>query len=448
MTAVSTSTTIDIAAHLDHGTWTGYQKRVVLLAALAIVFDGFDSQLLGFAIPAMLRDWHVARAAFSPIVALGLIGMGLGSAIAGFVGDRVGRRAALIGAVLVFSAGTFGSAGATGMTSLAVYRFIAGVGLGGVFPNATAFAAEFAPLARRAVSVSVTIVCVPVGGMIAGLFAAPILPSLGWRALFLVGGTLPLILAVVLCFLMPESARYLVRVKKRWPELGRLLVKMERHVPGNAEYGDSAAARDEASAPLSNLFGSGRIRDTICIWMAFLFSLLTVFTVFSWLPAMLAAQGLDLAAASNGLTCYNVGGIAGVLLCGALIARFGSRVPMLAACIGGAASVWILTMMPIGPHGDRVVLLAAFTVHGFFVNAVQVSAFALAAHLYPAKVRATGVAFAYTFGRVGPLVSAFTGALLIQAGRTAFLNSLAISMLATFVALALIKNHIPRPSRT
>jgi AAHS family 4-hydroxybenzoate transporter-like MFS transporter len=182
--------------------------------------------------------------------------------------------------------------------------------------------------------------------------------------------------------------------------------------------------------------------------MTFLCSLLAVFTVFSWLPAMLSSLGLDLAVASSGLTCYNLGGVAGVLTCGWLIARFGSRIPMLMACLGASASVWILSAIPIAPHGGAVAILVAFTAHGFFANAVQAPAFALAAHLYPVEVRATGVAFAYTIGRIGPLLSAFTGAMLIQAGRTAYLDSLALSMLGAFVALALIRNHIPKPYAT
>jgi AAHS family 4-hydroxybenzoate transporter-like MFS transporter len=393
----------------------------------------------------MIPDWHVARAAFSPVIASGLIGMAIGSVLAGILGDRFGRKAALIAAVLVFSLGTFGSAAATGILSLGMFRLTAGIGLGGVFPNATALAAEFAPLSRRALSVSMTLVCVSLGGMIAGLFAAQILPSLGWRALFVVGGALPLALAVVLRFVMPESPRYLVRVRKRWPELGRLLLKMQQQVPDSAEYSDSATVREKVAAPLSALFGRAHLRDTVCIWMTFLCSLLAVFTVFSWLPAMLSSLGLDLATASSGLTCYNLGGVAGVLVCGGLIARFGSRIPMLLACLGAAASVWILSAIPIAPHGDALAILVAFTAHGFFANAVQAPAFALAAHLYPVEVRSRGVAFAYTFGRIGPLISAFIGAMLIQAGRAAYLNSLALAMLAAFVALSLIGNHVPRP---
>ncbi|ACR30004.2 MFS transporter [Burkholderia glumae] len=94
----------DVGAALDHGPFTPRQALAVLLAALSIVLDGFDGQLIGFAIPALIREWHLTRAAFAPAVAAGLVGMGIGSAGAGLLADRSGRRRAVIASVFVFGA--------------------------------------------------------------------------------------------------------------------------------------------------------------------------------------------------------------------------------------------------------------------------------------------------------------------------------------------------------
>ena len=118
----------------------------IFLAALAIIFDGLDNQILGFAIPAIIRDWHVSRASFGPIIATGLVGMGVGSALAGPIGDRLGRRTALIGTVLLFAAATTVTSLAHSLPMLALLRFLAGAGIGGAIPNATAIAAEFAAM--------------------------------------------------------------------------------------------------------------------------------------------------------------------------------------------------------------------------------------------------------------------------------------------------------------
>ncbi len=390
----------------------GILNLPIFLAALAIIFDGLDNQLLGFAIPAIVKDWHVTRAAFAPIVASGLVGMGLGSTLAGPIGDRLGRRTALIGSVFFFGVATALTAFAGSLPVLGILRFIAGAGIGGAMPNATAIAAEFSAVTRRAVAVSATIICVPIGGMIGGAAAARILPTLGWHTLFAAGGVAPLFLCVVLWFLLPES-------------------------PG---FGKQAL-----QTPLTDVFAGGRLRDTLSLCLTFFCCLMTVYMAFSWLPALLAAEGLSLAVASSGLAFYNVGGIAGALLCGWGISRFGSRIPMLAVAAGGALSALLLLAIPISATGDHTGLLAGFALHGFFVNAVNVSVFALAAHVYPAAVRSSGIAFALTVGRLGPLLSAFTGAALIQAGRPAFLEFLALAMAGCFVGLALVRDHIKRP---
>src|SRR5689334_4602606 len=118
---------IDVAAVLDESAWSRYQKLLTALAAIAIVFDGFDIQILGFAIPSLMAEWHVARSAFGPVLALGLAGMVVGTPLAGYCGDRFGRRTALIGCMLVFGFATVATAFVQGFTGLAILRFITGM---------------------------------------------------------------------------------------------------------------------------------------------------------------------------------------------------------------------------------------------------------------------------------------------------------------------------------
>jgi AAHS family 4-hydroxybenzoate transporter-like MFS transporter len=166
------SSKLDVGSLLDHGRWTAYQKLLTLLAALAVTFDGFDIQILGFSIPSIMADWHVPRSAFPPVIAVGLIGMAMGAPLAGYLGDRFGRRSALIGSILVVGSATLATAFCNGMAQLTALRLLTGVGAGGALPNASALASEFAPLRKRPVAVTFTSVCIPVGGMLGGLAAA------------------------------------------------------------------------------------------------------------------------------------------------------------------------------------------------------------------------------------------------------------------------------------
>jgi MFS transporter, AAHS family, 4-hydroxybenzoate transporter len=434
---------INVSALLDRTPWSSYQKWLTFFAALAVIFDGFDIQILGFAIPSLMREWHVTRSEFGPVLALGLAGMALGSPIAGFCGDRFGRRPTLIGCVLLFGIATVATAFVHGFFGLSALRLLTGMGTGGALPNVSALTAEFAPLRRRGAAVKLTLVCVPLGGMLGGLLAARVLPTLGWRGLYAIGGALPLLFAVILWTALPESPRFLARRPADWPRLARLLTRIGHVVPAGAAFEDRAERDTPGGASLRALFRGDLARDTIGLWIAFLFCLGSIYLVFGWLPAMLTSRGLDLATASLGLTVYNLGGVLGVLLWAVLITVLGSRGPLLSGALACAGSALALLLVPIQAHGDHTLLIVCLGLNGLLANAVQTSMYALAAHVYPTAMRATGVAYAGTLGRTGGLLSSLFGSYLIQAGPGAYWQALAVSMVLAFAGLAWVRSHYP-----
>ena len=134
--------------------------------------------------------------------------MGIGSACAGLFADRFGRRMAVISSVFVFGAATCAIGLAPNVLTVAVLRFVAGLGIGGALPSSTTVTAEFTPARRRTLAVTATIVCVPLGGMLAEPLAGEILPAFGWRGLFFIGGTFPIALGTILLFTLPETPRF------------------------------------------------------------------------------------------------------------------------------------------------------------------------------------------------------------------------------------------------
>ena len=434
---------VDVAALLDDNSWSTYQKLLTALAALAVIFDGFDIQILGFAIPSLMREWHVARAAFGPVLAVGLAGMVVGGPVAGYCGDRLGRRVALIWCVAIFGLATVATAFVDGFAGLTVLRFITGMGTGGALPNASTLTAEFAPLRRRPAAVKLTLICVPLGGMLGGLLASRVLPTLGWRGLYAVGGALPLLFSLVLWVGLPESPRFLAGRPELWPRLARLLQRMGHDVPAGAIFEDRAERGGVQRASLGTLFRPGMARDTAGLWIAFFFCLGSIYLVFGWLPAMLTAQGLDVATASSGLAVYNLGGVFGVLVWTVLVTVLGSRGPLLSGALACAGSALAILLVPIQAQGGHILLIGCLGVNGLLANAVQVSMYALAAHVYPTSVRATGVAYSATIGRAGGLVSSLLGAYLIQAGGGTYWYVLAAAMVVAFAGLAWVRSHFP-----
>ena len=231
---------IETGELLDHGPWPRFAKLVMLLSALAIVFDGFDISVVGFAIPSILRDWHLPRTSFAPLLVIGLVGMTVGSTCAGIVGDRIGRRSAMSCSVLLFGVAIMASAFAPNLLSIEVLRFIAAAGIGGALPNAATMSAEFTPIHMRSIAVMITIVCVPLGGALAGSVAARVLPVGGWRELFFIGGGLPILLSLFMFWFMPESPRFLARQPHRASELAKLLNRMGHSIPAGSAFVEKA----------------------------------------------------------------------------------------------------------------------------------------------------------------------------------------------------------------
>jgi len=440
--AVVNPVAVDVGRVLDEGRWAGYQKRLVSLTALAIIFDGVDLQLFGIAVPAIMRDWHLTRADLAPVLALGYVGMILGGSVGGILGDRLGRRVAIIASMITFAVMTAAIGATNGVAALGMVRLLAGVGLGGALPNAAALASEYVPLRYRPFAVTLTIVCVPLGGTLAGLAAIPVLPALGWRALFVLGGLMPMVAAICMAPFLAESPRYLARHPRRWPELAVILRRIGHTIAPNAAFTDSRDTSN-ARASLATLLGPELRHDTIAVSLAFLASLLAIYTGFSWIPAMLTAAGLGATVASAGITVFNLGGVVGAVLGGLVIIRLGSRSTMLTMAAGAVGAAIAMSALNLTAVASPVPVLIMLTVLGGLINAVQTTLYALAAHVYPTSVRATGVGTVVGVGRLGALLSPYTGAWALDAGGPpAFFGVFAVAMTAAFAALAAVRRNI------
>ena len=166
-----------------------------------------------------------------------------------------------------------------------------------------------------------------------------------------------------------------------------LLARMGRPLPAETGFVDGSDLAASAQGVVGRAFRGGRARDTVALWGAFFLCLLAVYSAFGWLPTMLSAQGLDVGMAGAGLTAYNLGGALGSLVCAGAITRLGSLQPLVVCAILASVSAFALNFVDIA---DTVVLIVGLGIHGFFVNAVQSTLYAVAAYVYPTAIRATG----------------------------------------------------------
>ncbi|HEY8536577.1 MAG TPA: MFS transporter [Vicinamibacterales bacterium] len=446
------SQTVDVERILDGGRFRGLPAVIMLCMVAVLIIDGFDIQVIGFVAPALAAEFQVERGALSPVLAASLLGMGVGAFAVGPVGDRWGRRPALLSSVALFGTATLLGATVHSLEALTLWRFITGVGLGGALPNATALMAEFAPPRWRSQSIAAAIVGVPLGGMLGAAIAAELVPAYGWRAIFIVGGLLPLLAGAVIYRLVPESPRFLVTRPERARELARILNRLEGEARYNGEeqFVQSGLAPAKTTAGLRVLFSRTYLRDTVAAWLIFGTNIFAVYAFFNWAPVVLTSLGLDLATAVRGAFVYNLAGVIGALGNAWLIARFGSRWPLATLTAVGVLALVYLAFLSrsaqaaAGLQGMLPALMSGIAVAGLATNAVQIGMYGVAAHIYPTQCRSSGVGWALGVGRLGGILSSFAGGLLLTyAGGAAFFAGVALVLGVTLASVLAVSRHIP-----
>src|SRR5216683_4059818 len=201
---------IDVQTFLNEHPFSRFQWLVFALCFCIVLLDGFDTAAIGYIAPSLITEWGVERPALGPVLSAALFGLAFGALSAGPLADRFGRKAMLIGSVLIFGVACLASAFSGSLTQLVIWRFITGVGLGAAMPNAVTLMSEYCPDQRRATLTNTMFCGFPLGAAFGGFLAAWMIPQWGWRSVLLLGGTTPLVVVVLLLIVLPESVRYMV----------------------------------------------------------------------------------------------------------------------------------------------------------------------------------------------------------------------------------------------
>jgi AAHS family 4-hydroxybenzoate transporter-like MFS transporter len=402
---------INIVEVIDGAKIGRTQILVLGVCFLAAIFDGFDLQAIAFTGPVIAQQWRIEPTTLGVIFSAALVGMTFGALFIGLLGDHFGRKMAVGLSVALFGLFTLVTASATSYTELLVYRFLTGLGVGGGIPSVTTLTAEYAPARLRVMLIAAMSIGIPLGGVFGGLLAAQLIPLWGWESVFYVGGILPLLLLPVVARALPESLHFLVaqggekstaavaRILNQINPSGRYTERDSFLVPEGGRHG----------LALTQLFGGGLARNTLLLWLAFFANLLAMYFLMTWLPSILVSTGFVVSRAINVSTLFSLGGAVGALLLAHLMSKYGSR-RVLTWFFSVAALLCVIVVRLVG--SSPPFLMSIIFLSGFLTISAQVGMNAMAAGIYPASIRATGVGWALGIGRIGAITGPVIGGVL------------------------------------
>jgi AAHS family 4-hydroxybenzoate transporter-like MFS transporter len=386
-------------------------RRLLWLCFLVVLVDGFDTAIVGYVGPAARAEWGVAVSRLGPLFAAGLVGLMVGAFAVGPLADRHGRKTLLAASMVFFGVASLASSFSGGLLTLTALRFLTGVGLGGAMPTSITLASEFSPADRRASLVTLMFCGFTIGSALAGLVAAQLIDRGGWRVLLAGGGVVPLALAPVLWWTLPESP-----VHMRLP-------------------------REREVSPVLQLLAGDLMAGTLALWLAFFMSLLVVYLLSNWMPTLIQrSTGGTLGHAALIAAMLQVGGTAGAIVVGRLMDEMNPHHVLGGIYLLGAAFIVLISRTTASPWLMGCAVFGA----GFCISGGQVGGNALSAAFYPAPYRATGVAWANGIGRGGSIVGSLVGGAMLAFGWTVTTVYALVAIPAVIAAIALVTLGIVR----
>ncbi len=393
---------------------------VVALGFGALVFEGYDLIVYGTAVPALLAypAWALTPAKVGAIGGAAFLGMFVGAPFAGWLSDRFGRRRLFISLLTFFSLMMILAALAPTPALFALYRFLAGVGFGGIPPTAIAQAYEFAPRDRKVVLTAVMLSGFGIGAILAAGLSIVLLGHVGFRLMFGFGA-LPLITLVPLAaWLLPSAPG----------------------APDVRTASRSMAAETSRVSPWRGVLQGGAAVSTVLFAAANFFALLLSFALNTWLPQLMRGAGYPIGSALQFLLLLDLGALAGALLGGWLADRVGGRKVVIAMFLIGAVSLASLSL-----HMPSILFKVLIFITGAVAVGNQSVLFGFMAAHYPQASRATAIGATSGVGRLGAAAGPLLGGLLLKAGAHLSGNVLVFAAVSVLAGLAIL--FIPRTLR-
>ena len=423
---------VSFRAALDARPVTGFHIRMIVIAVLLLLTEGFDSQAIGYVAPALRELLHLTPLQMGGALSVGLFGLTIGALLFAPLADRFKTRGLLVICILICGISTLATIWVSSLQMLIACRFLTGFGVGGVMPQAVGVVSEYAPTRWRATIVTIAVSGFSLGGVVGGTVSAALIPTYGWQSVLIFGGVAALLMLPLALWSFPNSLPQLLNSAEPRAELAKVVAIL---TPGWKEPKVSASETKERF-PVGLLFEGGYANRTLLIWVAYFMNIMALYFILNWLPSVLKGGGLSIGRASVITSLYSAGGIVGGLLFSYISDKTRPQWMLGIAYVGSA-----LCLISLGSAGTNAVLLTASAIGaGFCTIGGQNSMNAFTSAYYPAAARATGLGWALGIGRCGSILGPYLGGVLLQMGVSGpnLLKLVAIPALITAIAILLV----------
>ena len=407
-----------------------FHLGLLIWSFFIIAFDGFDLVVYGTVVPVLIEEWNLTSVEAGAMGSYGLFGMMFGAIFFGTLADRIGRKNVIAITLILFSLFTFLCGFADTPTLFSTFRFLAGLGLGGIMPNVIALLTDYAPKSMRSMIVSIVLCGYSVGGILAPLLGILVMPTLGWQSIFWVAG-LPLLALPLMYKQLPETASHLIRTGKK-EELFATLSKVDPSITFNKNDEIVELQTTGTKVPLIGLFKDNRALSTVMFWIAFFSCLLMIYGLNTWLPKLMIEAGYGLNSSLAFLIALQGGAIIGTLIIGRLCDKYGSKKMLVPMYASGAIA---LTLLGFG--GNMFVIYLLVAIAGAATIGSQNIVQAYVSQYYPANIRSTALGMASGIGRIGGMLGPILGGFLLSITLPIHMNFIAFAIPGLIAAIAL-----------
>ncbi len=386
------------------------QFAVILVCWLINMLDGFDVLAIAYTAPTISKELLLSPQQLGMVLSAGLVGMAIGAVSIAPLADRFGRKKVILWCLAVIGSAMLMTAFVKTIEPLVAVRIVTGLGVGGLLASLNTMVAEYASDRRRHFAISFLQSGYPIGALVGGLIAAPLIPAYGWQVVFLGGGLATLVMVVVVLLLLPESLHFLLenRPKNALQQVNRILKKLGHQ----ALQVMPEASGSRVQAGVTKVFSAELKSATLLLWISFFMSMLTLYFLLLWTPQIIVNAGLPQDQAIRVGATLNGGGLVGMLLLGYLSERFGLYRLIMLFFLMGALSMVAFALIDASV---AMLLFLAFCL-GFFSIGGMIGLYSAAAGIYPTALRNTGLGWGIGIGRLGAILGPNVAGVLIGIG--------------------------------